>query len=252
VALDPPRTNRVAPDGVMPLADELAAVYARMSGLLLSQETVATVLGLTSALALETVPGAEGAGVTLVDAAGRRTTAAATDPWVEQADAVQYELGEGPCLAAWAQRVVFRVDAAASDRRWPRWAAVAQGLGVNSTLSAPLVAGDDSLGAMKVYAGKEAAFDADAERLLRLFAAQAAVLVANVQSHEKARRMSEELKNALRCRDVIGQAKGMLMNSRGVDEDGAFTLLAAAARRQSKNTYEVAADMVEAARRQRR
>jgi GAF domain-containing protein len=236
----------------LPLADELAAVYARMSGLLLTQETLATVLGLIGALAVETVADSDGAGVTLVAADGRRTTAAATDPWVERADALQYELGEGPCLTAWAERSVQRVEATAREQRWPDWAAAAQGLGLQSTLSAPLVAGDAALGAMKVYSRREAAFDAHAERLLMMFAAQAAVLVANVQSHENARRMSEQLKTALRYRDVIGQAKGMLMNSRGVDEDAAFALLAAAAQRHNKKAHEVAAEMVEAARRRRR
>jgi hypothetical protein len=84
----------------LPLAEELATVFARMAGLLLTRETVETVLGLITALALETVAGADGAGVTLLDERGRRTTSAATDPLVERADLLQYEYDQGPCLAA--------------------------------------------------------------------------------------------------------------------------------------------------------
>src|SRR3954465_12587456 len=84
----------------LPLADELSVVFARMSGLLLSEETVGTAVGLVTALATDAIPGAVGAGVTLVDELGRKTTSGASDPVVEKADAAQYELDEGPCLVA--------------------------------------------------------------------------------------------------------------------------------------------------------
>src|SRR3954454_20880036 len=132
-----------------------------MSGLLLSHETVTTALGLVTSLALETVPGSVGAGITLVDESGRRSSAA-TDDRVERADALQYEHDEGPCLAATAIRQVVRVDDVAEDRRWPRWAAAVQPLGLRAALSAPLVAGDRGLGAMKVYSDRPRAFDAHA------------------------------------------------------------------------------------------
>src|SRR3954469_22596951 len=82
-------TPRTTPD--IPLADELAGVFARMSGLLLSEDTVATSLDLLGALAHETVPGSCGAGVSLIEA-GRRTSAGSTDERVQQADSLQYEL----------------------------------------------------------------------------------------------------------------------------------------------------------------
>ncbi|HYX95710.1 MAG TPA: hypothetical protein VE823_11615, partial [Geodermatophilus sp.] len=51
----------------LPLADELSAISARVSGLLLSEETVATALGLVSSMALGPVAGAVGAGVSIID-----------------------------------------------------------------------------------------------------------------------------------------------------------------------------------------
>src|SRR4051794_41827272 len=88
-----------------------------MSGLLLSEETVSTAVGLVTALATDAIPGAVGAGVTLVDDRGGKTTSGASDPVVEKADSVQYELDEGPCLAAWAQRALVRLDEIGSGRR---------------------------------------------------------------------------------------------------------------------------------------
>jgi hypothetical protein len=86
----------------LPLADELAAIFARASELLLTDETVSKALELITAAAGMAVPGAAGAGVTLIDADGRKHTANASNPVVEVADARQYELGQGPCLQAWA------------------------------------------------------------------------------------------------------------------------------------------------------
>lgn len=234
------------------LSDELATVFARMSGVLLSRETVDTVLGLITTLALETVPGAAGAGVTLVSPKGHRTTAAATDRLVEQADALQYELNEGPCLAAAASRSVVRVDDMGSESRWPRWTAGAVALGWQAALSAPMAVADTSLGAIKVYATQAGVFSEHSERLLGLFADQAAILLANMQSHESAQRMSDNLRSALRRRDVIGQAKGIIMASRHTDEDTAFGLLADASQAENKKLHEVAEALVQAANRRRR
>jgi GAF domain-containing protein len=236
----------------MPLADELSGVFARMSGLLLSQETVQTALRLVTSLAADTVPGASSAGVTLLDEAGRRTTWAATEPAVERADALQYELDEGPCLTAWADRTLVRVDDATRDRRWPRWADAAARLGLRSTLSTGLVAGDSCMGAIKVYAAGPAAFDQRAEHLLSLFAAQAAILLANVQTYHRAQLVSDHLKEALRSRDLIGQAKGLLIGRDSVDEETAFATHVAASVRENRKLRDVAQTLVQSAARRRR
>jgi len=107
--------TKVAAD--LPLADELAVVVARMSGLLLSRETVESALELIVASAAEAIPASAGAGVSLIDEEGGRTTAAASDEVVREADDLQYELGEGPCLSAWSRRAVVRVDDLSADGR---------------------------------------------------------------------------------------------------------------------------------------
>src|SRR3954467_2730042 len=146
-----------------------------MSGLLLSEETVETSLSLLSALARETVPGATGAGVSVIDERGRRSSGS-TDDRVRAADSLQYELDEGPCLAATATRELIRIDDLTTDDRWPSWAAAVAPLGLRAAMSSPLGVGDVSLGAMKVYADEPGAFDVGSEQRLALFSAQAAVL----------------------------------------------------------------------------
>jgi GAF domain-containing protein len=234
----------VAPVRELPLADELAAVFVRMSGLLLTEETVHTALSIVVSLAQETVPGALGVGVTLLDGQGRRTTAAASGPLTERADSLQYELDEGPCLRCWADRVVVRVDDLLDDDRWPRWAKAARPLGVRASLSAPLVAGGSALGTIKVYAAVPGAFGERDEYLLTMFATQAAILLAHVSSHVDARRLSDGLADALRGREVIAVAKGILMARDATDEDTAFATLIALSRRESRKLRDVAATLL--------
>jgi GAF domain-containing protein len=236
----------------MPLADELSAVFARMSGLLLSQETVDTAIGLITSLASDAVPHTTGSGITLFDADGVPTTRGGSDPIVGRADGMQYELDEGPCLMAWNERILVRVDDLAAEERWPRWAKAVEPLGLRSSLSAPLVAGDVGLGALKVYSVRPGAYDAHAEHLLTLFAAQAAILLANVRSVDAARRLSDGLREALRRRDEISMAKGIVMARDGVDNDTALAVLLAASRRENRPLREVAHNLVRSTPRYRR
>jgi GAF domain-containing protein len=236
----------------LPLTDELAAVFARMSGLLLSAETVDSVLRLVTKLAKETVPGTAGAGLSIVDPQGVRVTTASTDEVVEQADRIQYETGTGPCLLAWTDRTVVRVDDLARDTRWPHWARRAHDLGLRASLSAPLVAGDAGLGALKVYGDRPRAYGSREESLLGMFATQAAVLVANAKSHADANRASARLAASVRGRDTVNIAKGILMAQGHVDEQSAFLQLAQSARESSQPLVKTAEDLARTTLRRRR
>ncbi|WP_324650685.1 GAF and ANTAR domain-containing protein [Georgenia sp. H159] len=235
----------------LPLADELAAVFARMTGLLPTPQTVRTALELVTSLAAEVLPETAGAGVSLLDAEGRRTTAAATDTVVERADALQYELGEGPCLTAWEQHSTVRVDDITADTRWPTWQAAVSGTGLRSALSAPLVAGGAGLGAIKVYSTSVAVFTPRDEHVMRMFAAQAATLVRDVRAAERARQVSGELRSTVRQRDVVQLAKGVLMNRERVSEDDALLLLIALARGQRTTMYAAAEGVIRSTPRRR-
>jgi GAF domain-containing protein len=192
------------------------------------------------------------AGVSLFDRAGRRETQGASDERVERVDDLQYALDEGPCLAAWSGRMVIRIDDLLTDDRWPRWARAAEALGVRASLSAPVVAGDRTLGALKVYATRPAVFGSGSEHRLSLFAAQAAILLAHGRSRDVARRHSEELVEALRTRDRVNMAKGVLMAQEGIGEDAALGLLTARARVASRTLRDTADRVLRSAARRRR
>jgi GAF domain-containing protein len=230
--------------GKLPLDGELAAVAARMSGLLLSRESVGSVLELIVSLAGTTITAAAGVGVTLVDPGGELTTTSASSPLVREADTLQYELGEGPCMAALAECSPQRIDDVAAERRWPRWCAAVAGSGLRSVLTAPMVTDDGCHGAVKIYATAPGAFGPSDERTLLTFAERAAILVANTRAYERASRFSEQFKHTLRERDLITLAKGFLMGRDGVGEETAFDRLLSLARAGGRSPAEAAADLL--------
>jgi GAF domain-containing protein len=222
-----------------------------MSGLLLSQERVEEALALISSLARETIPGSSGAGVSIVDDRGKRSSGS-TDERVRVADSMQYELDEGPCLAATREHRLVRIDDLTADGRWPRWCRTVVPLGLRAAMSTALVAGDVSLGAIKVYADEANRFDRHSEQLLTLFAAQAAMLVAHVRTSEQAKRTTDALRQAIHSRDAVSMAKGILMGRHGVDEDAAFGMLLARCERDAATLAAAAELIIDSAVRRRR
>ena len=240
-----PRAGDSAPteDPRLPVAEDLASALNQMAGLVLSRETVETALELVTTLATTVTPGTLGAAVTVVDEHGKRSRAV-SNTTVEQADALQYELDEGPCLTAWRTQEHVRIDDTSTDGRWPRWSPAVSRLGVRSVLSAPLLAAGESVGAMKVYSERPQHYGPPDEHVMRLFAAQAAILLANSQSLREARRLSRQLTGALASRDVIAQATGVLLARGAASPQAAFATLASTAQQNHRAVEDVARTLV--------
>ncbi|WP_053004795.1 GAF and ANTAR domain-containing protein [Kocuria sp. SM24M-10] len=211
---------------------ELSMVFARLSGMLLSEDGAAGAARRLAEAACVLVDDATGAGVSLLDEAGRRRTTGSTGGSVDAADALQYELGEGPCLSAWATGAAQRVEDTTEDRRWPAWSAAAAGEGIRSVLSVPLVRQEHehALGAMKVYAAAPHAFSAREEQVLGLLAGAAATLLGSALAPDAPNRLSASLRAALADRRAVDLATGMLMERHGTDAQGARATLLHASR----------------------
>lgn len=219
---------------------ELTAVFARIQTMLLSQEHAVAAVHQLAQVAQDLNPSAAGAGVSLIDAHGTRTSTGATDRLVETADALQYELGEGPCLSAWATESLQRINDTTDDDRWPRWSTAAAVSGIRSMLSVPLLFRDRCLGAMKVYATVDNAFTEHEEQQLGLLAAVAATLLGAAQTRDAPQQLSAGLQAGLKDRQVIDRATGMLMEQRATDPDDAHAMLLTASLSQGRPMVEVA------------
>ena len=234
------------------VSGELHAVFARVSGLLLTEPVAGPAIAKIAQAAYQSMPASIGAGATLIDAQGHPTSRAATSALVEEADQLQYELGEGPCLAAWAGAATVRVDDAATETRWPRWSEASAQRGLMSCLSVPLLLPGhngtrpaEAIGALKVYSDRPHAFDDGSEHLLELLAAPAAVMLANIQAHESAEQLSAALKESLHSRSVIDMAKGVLMERLNLDERTALRALMDRSRQEGAPLFAVALSVLD-------
>jgi GAF domain-containing protein len=189
--------------------------------------------------AVTEVPGAQYAGITLVTGKDFSTRAASGEliELIERIERVQYETGEGPCLDAARHHETVRCDDLRADDRWPRFARRAAGLGVLSVLCFQLFAGDDSFGALNLYAANPAAFGQDSESTGILLASHAALAMA-------AARTETGLLTAMDSREMIGQAKGILMERYKITGVEAFGLLVASSQAVNRKLRDVAEHLV--------
>ena len=213
---------------------------------LVAEAPLGETLDRIAVVARDAVAGAAAAGITLLDQRERPTTRVWTDELSPAIDQAQYADGKGPCLDAYREGRVIRVDdtGAVADR-WPGYSAAAGEYGVRSTLSLPLRAAGYTFGALNMYATRDGGFDAVDESDAEMFATQVSVVLANARAYWDAFDLAQGLRQAMDSRAVIEQAKGKIMGANGCSPDEAFDLLVRASQRQNTKLRDVARRVVE-------
>jgi len=168
--------------------------------------------------AVELIPGADSADI--LTTAGRRKyeSHAATSALPANLDRLQARFGEGPCVDAAVDGFVTRSDDLTVEERWPRFTPPALRAGVYSIVSFRLYTRATVSGALNVLATTAHAFDDESVTIGEVLAAHAAIAITAGQRESQWR-------SALVSRDLIGQAKGMLMERFSVGAVQAFTML---------------------------
>ena len=182
--------------------------------------------------AVSAVQGTDFAGVNLV-VGDRFLPQAVLGQPPNELDALQQRTGTGPCVDAARLQRVIRVDELADAVNWPEYGALAVSLGVRSMLCTPMRVDELRYGSISLYSRSPAAFDSVAERLAGLLGVHAAVAMSDS-------RRRENLTAALHNRDVIGQAKGILMERNRITADAAFELLSRASQRANRKLAVIA------------
>lgn len=166
-----------------------------------ASDVAATLADITSAV-LAAVAAAQYASIAW--ARGRWLTGEApTHPIVSTLDASQATLGQGPCLDALREQHAVTIPDMGRETRWPVFAARAAELGVGSMVSLPLSVRQEGLGVLNLYARRSHAFTGDDETIGSVFAARAAIALYRAAERDHVR--------AQASRDVIGQARDILM-----------------------------------------
>jgi len=231
-------------DADLPLADELAVLTARLADLLLTHDTVDEAVHALAQALVEAIPGTTGAGVSLMDARGRRTSTASTDSVVLDADQLQYDLGQGPCLTAWIQQATVTVEDTRTETRWPAWTRAVAHLPVRSVVSSPLSTRDAAVGALKVYSPNPGGFDSRVVRMIELLARPAALMLANALARDSAERLSNGLLRALGDRDAVGTATGILMERFHLGRDLALATLITSSRERHEPLQQLSREII--------
>ena len=215
----------------------LRATMSELTSQAFNPTDIATTLyGVTSA-AVELIDGVDYADVLLISGSDTFQSVAATGQVAVDLDDVQERFREGPCLDAAIEDVVTRSNDLSEDERWPRFAKSAIAAGVHGMLSFRLYTHNSRMGALNLFAGRRGVFTAEVEVLAAMLATQAAIaLIADDKDLQ--------FRSALASRDMIGQAKGMIMERFNVDANRAFELLKRLSQDSNIRLTDVAAELI--------
>jgi transcriptional regulator with GAF, ATPase, and Fis domain len=215
-----------------------------LAGAVLDIDALHELLQRVVLLALHTVGKAHSVSITVVDDGHYRTCNATADEAVTIDDA-QYERQEGPCLHALKTAGQVQVRVADELGRWPVFAEMAMEMGIGSVLSTPMVRSPgDAIGALNIYARDDGSFSEHETRTAAVLGEHAAILVGNALALIGATHLNEQLRVALASREIIGEAKGIIMERQTCTRDEAFDILRRASQRENRKLRDLAEELV--------
>lgn len=222
----------------------LASAFAAIAGHLYAADSFDDVLLRVARTAVSTIAGCDMASVTLSEQ-GAYQTAATTASAASAVDQAQYDAKQGPCLDAVDDPMVYAPSF--PDDRWPRLASRPSDLGAQSAVSYRLTA--ESLpstgGSLNTYGSEPDGFNDEAQHIGLILAAHAAIAAGAVHERSALQDLVTNLDRALLSRDVIGQAKGILMERFKITPEDAFDILRHSSQRLNEKLREVAVSLTE-------
>ncbi|OBK18496.1 GAF and ANTAR domain-containing protein [Mycobacterium asiaticum] len=217
----------------MDLAHVLGGLAIDMQNQIDTEATLASIV--EGAVAI--VPGTRWAGISLIE--GRNVEARApSSPRVTRLDTLQSEVDEGPCLSALREHRTVVINDMATETRWPNFCSAAFELGARSLLSFQLFVTHKNLGALNLYGDDAGAFTDESVFTGELLAQHASVALFGVAAED-------QFHDALSTRDLIGQAKGILMERYDVDAFAAFDLLRRLSQQSNHKLVDLARKVVQ-------
>jgi GAF domain-containing protein len=221
-------------DQALSLADALTKAALAINQPSTLEDTLDSIVHATRS----SVPELTDVGISVTHRDGTIETMAGTGQLVWELDAIQYDLGEGPCLESIREAHTVVVENARHEQRWPRFIPQAVQHGLRSQLAVRLYDDGTTLGGLNMYSTASDTIDPDAVHAAELFATHASIALGHAH-HE------HHLNQALESRKVIGQALGILMERYEIDEDRAFQFLVRASSTSEMKLRAVAQELVE-------
>jgi GAF domain-containing protein len=189
----------------------------------------------------------DGAGLMLADSEHHLRNVAASDARLRHLEELQIEHQEGPCIDAFETKELVGVEDLADDHRWPLFSNAAVATQVRAVLASPIPYNQYAVGVVAVVSEESRPWSPEGELALLAFTDLAALLIASMMMGEEQSEISAQLEGALNSRQVIEQAKGVLMGTRGISARAAYEQLRAQARAERRKLAAVCADVVQTA-----
>jgi len=181
-------------------------------------------LGRVTSAAVSIIDGVDYADIMLISD-GKARCVAPTDPVMVKLDATQMRHNAGPCLDAAVDDSMIRCGDLESDVRWPEFTAEALAAGIRGVLSFQLFTHLGGAGALNLFSRERESVGPEGMAVGAMLATHAAIVLMTSNRQR-------QFESALANRDLIGQAKGVLMAKHAVDAVRAFDLIV----KQSQNT----------------
>ena len=216
---------------------------ARMAELVMSEQSIQSVLDLVVELTRTAIEDADAVAITLKQHE-RLTTVAVSSPALKALADVEPKHGGGPGTQAMKDRETIVLGDVSADERWPRFAHTAAQEGFKSVIAIPMIPVSEPIGVLLIYSASVRETDDRPVRLAELLARQAAVAIANSDALLDGAEANDQLREALDSRDIIGQAKGILMERSNLDSDEAFDQMRVESQRDNRKLRDVAEDIV--------
>lgn len=197
---------------------ELLEQLAEIAHILSEADDLDELLQLIVDLGEGYLDGCDGASMMLIGKNRSITSPAFSSRVAYQSDLAQYEADEGPCLDALRDHRVYMVDDLETETRWPVYRDLALKLGIRSMLSYRLFAKGSTFGALDFYSRRPHAYSEYSKIIGQVFASHAGVALKGAINEAG-------LERAIASRDIIGQAKGILMERLRLPANEAFGLL---------------------------
>jgi transcriptional regulator with GAF, ATPase, and Fis domain len=218
--------------------DALAEKFSDLARALEHEVSVDDTLNAIVNAAVDAIPGAQHASISLVEGRKRVQTRAATSELAREIDRAQYETHQGPCLDSLYEHRTVRLTDISAEERWPQFSERACELEVGSMLSFQLFVDGDDLGALNLSSEEVDAFGDESENVGLLFASHAAVAMAGSLKER-------QLLKAVSSRDLIGQAKGILMERYDLTDHAAFSVLVRVSQDSNRKLVDLARELVD-------
>ncbi len=187
----------------------------------------------------------DGAGLMLADAAQHLRDVAHSDARFAHLEDLQIRHQEGPCIEAFDTKELVGATDLEQEGRWPLFSKGAVRSEIRAVLASPLPYNQDAVGVVAVVSERRRPWSPANELALLAFTDLAALLIASIIQGEQQSQLADQLQGALNSRQVIEQAKGILMGTQGISARAAYDQLRSRARSERRKLAEICAEVVQ-------